>query len=234
MSSTLETVRSFLVLAFGFGFVVFWHELGHFLAAKWAGVKVEQFAVGFGQAVIAWRKGLGLRVGTTAKEFKKRLDAHLDAEDAKRQGGELRLKEGTDEHSELDYVRAARELGISETEYRLNWIPLGGYVKMLGQDDLKPNSQAEDPRAYNRQTIPKRMVIVSAGVVMNVILAAIGFMVLFMIGFHVPPATVGAVVPLSPAQQATAERPEDNGLRVGDRILTVDGKPQRDDWTKVQ
>src|SRR5213078_27045 len=125
--SILSQVPSFLLLVLGFGFVVFFHELGHFLAAKWAGVKVEQFAVGFGQAVFAWRKGLGLRVGTTAKEFKKRLDAHLDAQDARRQGGELRPKEGTDEHSELDYVRAARELGISETEYRLNWIPLGGY-----------------------------------------------------------------------------------------------------------
>src|SRR6478672_3553070 len=89
---SLEHVRGILLLAFGFGFVVFFHELGHFLAAKWAGVKVEQFAVGFGQAVLAWRKGLGFRVGTTAKEFKKRLDAHLDAQDAQRQGGEPPLK----------------------------------------------------------------------------------------------------------------------------------------------
>ena len=61
---------------------------------------------------------------------------------------------------------------VGETEYRLNWIPLGGYVKMLGQDDLNPNATSEDPRAYNRKSISKRMVIVSAGVIMNVILAA--------------------------------------------------------------
>ncbi len=52
---------SLFLLIFGFGFVIFFHELGHFLAAKWVGIKVEQFAVGFGQAVFSWRKGLGLR-----------------------------------------------------------------------------------------------------------------------------------------------------------------------------
>src|SRR3954451_11072592 len=80
MSSTLETVRSFLVLAFGFGFVVFFHELGHFLAAKWAGVKVEQFAVGFGQAVVAWRKGIGFRVGTTQQEYERRATEHFETQ----------------------------------------------------------------------------------------------------------------------------------------------------------
>ncbi len=54
-----------VLLVLGFGFVIFFHELGHFLAAKWVGIKVEQFAVGFGQALFAWRKGIGFRVGTT-------------------------------------------------------------------------------------------------------------------------------------------------------------------------
>src|SRR6185369_17891447 len=76
---SLTTLLSLLLLAVGFGFVVFWHELGHFLAAKWAGVKVEQFAVGFGQAMLAWRKGLGLRFGTTTPEFKRRIKEHLTA-----------------------------------------------------------------------------------------------------------------------------------------------------------
>src|SRR3954466_378742 len=192
---SLEHIRGILLLAFGFGFVVFWHELGHFLAAKWAGVKVEQFAVGFGQAVVAFRKGMGVRLGSTQKEFRRRIREHLikagAIEEAKDDEEEAELTEG-------QVARGAKELGISETEYRLNWIPLGGYVKMLGQDDLKPNSEAEDPRAFNRQTIGKRMVIVSAGVIMNVFLAAIGFMVLFLIGFHVPPAIVGDVMPGSP------------------------------------
>src|SRR5687768_18467518 len=72
-----DTYSGWLLLGLGFGFAVFWPELGHFLAAKWAGVKVEQFAVGFGHALLAYRKGLGLRVGTTAKEYKRRLYQHL-------------------------------------------------------------------------------------------------------------------------------------------------------------
>jgi len=65
MSGILEQTTNILLLIFGFGFVIFWHELGHFLAANWAGVRVEQFAVGFGQALMSWRKGLGFRWGSS-------------------------------------------------------------------------------------------------------------------------------------------------------------------------
>ncbi len=109
------------------------------------------------------------------------------------------LKEQLDPSNTIRRTPAAESLGISETEYRLNWIPLGGYVKMLGQDDLNPNAQHEDPRAYNKKSIGARMVVVSAGVVMNVILAAVGFMVVFLMGFNTQPPTVGGVMPVSPA-----------------------------------
>jgi len=190
----LSNLFNIALLVFGFGFVVFWHELGHFLAAKWAGVKVEQFAVGFGQAMFSWRKGLGLRVGTSTPEFEKRVAEGTGAD-------------------------------VSETEYRLNWIPLGGYVKMLGQDDMNPNKTSADPRSFNEKTIFQRMVIVSAGVVMNIILAAFGFTVVFLIGLNAPPAVVGVVLPGSPAALA--------GLRPGDRILKYDGAVQHD-FTKIQ
>src|SRR5215207_4598456 len=120
---SLTTVFSLLLLAVGFGFVVFWHELGHFLAAKWAGVKVEQFAVGFGQALCSWRQGMGFRWGSSGKEYEQMLRS--------------------------DFAGAK----VGETEYRLNWLPLGGYVKMLGQDDLRPNAAVDDPRAYNNVPI---------------------------------------------------------------------------------
>ena len=215
-------ILSIVLLALGFGFVIFWHELGHFLAAKWAGVKVEQFAVGFGTAALAWRKGIGVRPGSTRREYEKRCREYLEkhGEGLKTTG---EVVEAATEDQRLD--AAGRALGLGETEYRLNCLPLGGYVKMLGQDDLNPNSQVSDPRAYNMQPIPKRMVIVSAGVVMNIILAAIGFFLLFLYGFNAPPAIVGQLAPLSPAQRA--------GLNVGDRILTIDGEPQAD-FTKIQ
>jgi regulator of sigma E protease len=176
-------------LVFGFGFVVFFHELGHFLAAKAVGIKVEQFAVGFGQALLAWRKGIGLRTGTTTPEY------------------ERRLKENTGNPS---YSGT-----LGETEYRLNWIPLGGYVKMLGQDDMNPNAAADDPRAFNQKSIAARMLVVSAGVIMNVVLAVILFVGLFLYGYNVAPAKVGGVLTNSPAQLA--------GLEVGDRILSFNG-----------
>jgi regulator of sigma E protease len=213
----LNQAFSVALLVIGFGFVIFWHELGHFIAAKWVGIKVEQFAVGFGQAMFAWRKGMGLRWGSTNKEFEERLHAHAVEKWGKDVTGETEL-------SSDQIKRAADELGFSETEYRLNWIPLGGYVKMLGQDDLKANAQQDDPRAYNRQSIPARMVVVSAGVIMNIILAAIGFMIVFMMGFNAPPAVVGGVQPLSPADKA--------GLQVNDRIIALDGRPQND-FTKI-
>src|SRR3954469_21604458 len=87
--SSFHSTLIVIALALGFGFVIFWHELGHFLAAKWVGIKVEQFAVGFGQAVLAWRKGVGVRVGTTRPEYERRVNEYL----ANREKAELQLKE---------------------------------------------------------------------------------------------------------------------------------------------
>jgi regulator of sigma E protease len=199
MMSELSTI---LLLVFGFGFVIFWHELGHFLAAKWVGIRVEQFAVGFGQALLSWRKGLGVKFGSSGAQY--------------------------------DELAAKGEAGnIGETEYRLNWIPLGGYVKMLGQDDLRPNSEQDDPRAYNKKSIGARMLVVSAGVIMNILLAVIGFTILFRMGFRVQPPVVGSIIPNSPA--ALAVRASDGKaapLQVGDRILMFDDKWQHD-FTKI-
>jgi regulator of sigma E protease len=253
------SITSALLLAFGFGFVIFFHELGHFLAAKWAGVKVEQFAVGFGQALFSWRKGLGFRWGSTQAEYLRRLEDYLDdnrlaprhisagtnpqpaaaaaaAADSEAPAGagtfgDLPLDRTASDPTAARLSYASAALGISETEYRLNWIPLGGYVKMLGQDDLKPGVTVEDPRAYNNKPISKRMVIVSAGVIMNVILAFVGFMFIFWVGIKVPPAIVGAVEPGSPAQRAYKMVDGHKvivGLQPGDRILYLNNKYQYD------
>src|SRR5207245_2356764 len=124
---TLPNILAIAALIFGFGFVVFFHELGHFLAAKWVGIKVEQFAVGFGHALFAFRKGLGFRVGSTTKEYEQKVLEHIKQSRSR----ELQLKEKVDFTPE-EFSRAAANVGLGETEYRLNWMPLGGYVKMLG------------------------------------------------------------------------------------------------------
>ena len=219
---------SVLLLVFGFGFVIFWHELGHFIAAKWVGIKVEQFAVGFGQALFSWRKGVGVRLGNTQKEYQQKLDEYI----ARKYADDSQIKDKSSEAYQRALIEAEKEQGLGETEYRLNWIPLGGYVKMLGQDDLRPNSEAADPRSYNRKSIGARMVVVSAGVIMNVILAGIGFMVLFLMGFNVPPAWIGAIASNSPAQNTTTAGGERKPLQVGEQILDFNGKPQ-EDFTKI-
>jgi regulator of sigma E protease len=224
----LHTALDYTLLALGLGFVIFFHELGHFLAAKYCDVKVEQFAIGFGPAIAAWRKGVGFRWGSTAPAVQELVTKVFDDE----QRREVQLKEKTD--YTLDYAASvSKQLGIGETEYRLNWIPLGGYVKMLGQDDLRPGMTAEDPRAYNKKSVGARMLIVSAGVIMNVVLAAVGFMVVFMMGYPVPPAVVGGVVANSPAAQATDAAGNLVGLQPGDIIVKYNDKEMGGDFSRI-
>ena len=215
----LADVWHYALLILGCGFVIFFHELGHFLAAKYSGVKVEQFAVGFGPAVFAWRKGVGFRPMTTTPEMEQRTADYL---------ADRKLSPPGEPPTPRETDSAIAALGLGETEYRLNWLPLGGYVKMLGQDDLNPEAASNDPRAFNNKPVRKRMLIVSAGVVMNIILAAIGFMIVYLLGFRTAPAVVGGVMADSPASFAERADGTRCPLVVGDRILSYDGKPVRD------
>ena len=109
-----------------------------------------------------------------------------------------------------------------ETEYCLSLIPMGGYVKMMG-DDENPleggKAGTVDPaKAFNHKPLFARFLIVFAGPAMNFILAVLIAAAMFMfIGRPVAPAEVGRVTEGGPAAQA--------GLRTGDRIVAVDGKP---------
>ncbi|MCC6579366.1 MAG: site-2 protease family protein [Phycisphaeraceae bacterium] len=211
-------------LLLGFGFIIFVHELGHFLAAKLVGIKVTQFAICFGHALVTWRKGIGFRAGSSEKEYQRRIRAEL-----------ARRGRPVDEDKELDTAVADRvggELGMGETEYRINWIPMGGYVKMLGQEDLDPTAQSSDPRSFNRKPAWARAIVISAGVVVNLIFGVIFFVLAFMAGVEFPPAQIGAMTPGSAAEQAVCTQhpnaPQYRGLRPGDDILTVDGNDVTD------
>src|ERR1051326_3905129 len=96
-----------VLVVVGFGLIVFVHELGHFVAAKWAGIRVLAFAMGFGPALVSWRKGLGFRRGSSEREYLALVNAE--------KGG----------------IKRGGPSGVSPTEYRLNWLPMGGHVKML-------------------------------------------------------------------------------------------------------
>lgn len=198
----LGTVGDLLLVVLGFSLIIVVHELGHFLAARWAGVRVLAFAVGFGPCLVSYRKGFGARRGSSELEYNRRL--------------------------KIDPT-LAHSLDISSTEYRLNALPFGGYVKMLGQDDADPGATSDAPDSFQTCPVWKRMVIISAGVVMNVILAAALFIVVFTVGLKTEPARIGSVMPGKPAATAVAVNGieagvTEPGLRPGDTVVSIDGE----------
>ncbi len=197
-----DSTLNVLMILLGFGLVIFIHELGHFLAARWAGVRVHAFAVGFGPALLSFRKGMGVRVGSSEIEYMTRVA---------QAGGTTPT--AADASATNERFASGTLRGISPTEYRLNALPFGGYVKMLGQEDANPNATSSAPDSYAVKPVWKRMVIVSAGVVMNVILAAVLFVVVFMAGMREVAPVIGFVVPGSPADAA--------GLKAGDTVRRI-------------
>ncbi|MDP7574761.1 MAG: site-2 protease family protein, partial [Phycisphaerales bacterium] len=183
------------LIVVGFGLLIFFHELGHFVAAKWAGIRTESFAIGFGPQIVCWRKGIGFCWGSSDELVRKRAGR------APRQMSDRELAEE----------------GIGETEYSIRWLPLGGFVRMLGQDDLDPAAVSAQPRSFNRVSIGKRMVVISAGVIMNVAVALVCFIIAFTIGVRFEAPIIGEVAVNSPASAA--------GLQAGDTVLRIDGEP---------
>ncbi len=186
----LDSVRKWVLFLIGFGAVIFFHELGHFLTAKFFKIRCDVFALGIGPRLCGWRKGVGFSVGPTPIG-----PVPPSAPEA----------------------GAAPTRKIGETDYRLSWFPFGGYVRMLGQDDLDARKVSDDPASFGGKTIWQRMIVIASGVTMNLIFAAILFAVIFRVGVRFPPAVVGGVIYGSPAQQA--------GLRTGDRIISVNHHP---------
>ena len=111
-----------------------------------------------------------------------------------------------------------------ETEYALSALPFGGYVKMLGQDDMDPNQMtsdeiAENERSYSSKKVWQRMAIISAGVIMNVITGFMFFALAYRFGVVELVAMVGGVSPGSPAWEAGIEEGDVISSINGDRIL---------------
>jgi regulator of sigma E protease len=198
-----------LLVILGFGLIIFVHELGHFLAARWAGVRVLAFALGFGPAIFSYRKGLGWRRGSSEPEYL------ALAQSATHSGGGVIVQDGRE---------------VFPTEYRLNTLPFGGYVKMLGQEDLNPNAVSQSPDSFQRAAVWKRMVIISAGVVMNIITAGFIFMGVFLVGLKTEPPKVGDLSPGKPAAMAlstTSVGGVKTPLLPGDEIVLINGERPR-------
>lgn len=179
----MEMIQEFLIAAVAFllvlGIVVTVHELGHFLAAKAFGTKIDRFSIGFGQAIASWRDKSGV-------------------------------------------------------DWRIGWLPIGGYVRFAGDDNAASIPDAEDlatmrrdlidqgrgaeiERYFHFKPVYQRAIIAAAGPAANFLLAIAIFAVfLSTLGEWVVPARIAQVEAGSPAAAA--------GLRRGDLILKADGR----------
>ena len=177
----------------GFSVIIFVHELGHFLVARACKVRCPVFSIGMGHRLCGWQKGLGFTFGPQAetdKEEKEKGDRPITAT-----------------------AKPAAVAAAGSTDYRISMLPIGGYVRMLGQDDMDPTKISSDPNSYNSKPIWQRMCIISAGVIMNVIFAVIIFAVVFRIGIDRPGSVIGRVRYNSPAEKA--------GMHLGDHIIAA-------------
>lgn len=118
------------------------------------------------------------------------------------------------------HVLWSRRFGEDDTEFVISAIPLGGYVKMLGEYETETEDTidpADLPRAFNRQPLHVKIPIVIAGPLFNFLLAIVVYTMMFMIGITGIRPVVGDVTPNSPAERA--------GLRSGYEIVAVSGQP---------
>jgi regulator of sigma E protease len=151
-------MTSIIGLLIVLGVLIFFHELGHFIMARAFGVGVEKFSLGFGPAIVKWKKG--------------------------------------------------------RTEYCISAFPLGGFVKMVGEQPDVELSDEDRPYSFTHKPVAQRMLIVGAGPVFNFLLAIIIFFGLFSIlGLMILQPEIGEVRPNSPAYEA--------GIQKGDWIVSV-------------
>lgn len=159
----LRSIAAFLVVL---GVLVFVHEMGHYLAARWRGIHVEAFSIGFGRPIAQWTDRLG-------------------------------------------------------TVWKLCWLPLGGYVKLHGQEqpaDASPEDRAAwiSGRTFHEKSVLSRAIVVAAGPVANFLLAIVLFTALFaIVGRPESVPVFSGIVADGPAAAAQ--------LRVGDRVTSIDG-----------
>jgi len=153
------------------GFMILIHEFGHYAVAKWLGVRVEVFSIGFGKRLLGFRRG--------------------------------------------------------ETDYRIAAIPLGGYVKMSGENPM--DARTDDPREFMNHPRWHRFLIAIAGPTMNILLAIVLLTAVYMLHYEYPAVydqspVIGWVLKDSAAAKA--------GLEIGDRITRIDGV-QNPNWEQI-
>ena len=139
--------------------LVFFHELGHYIAARSVGIKVDAFSIGFGPELFGWTSRSGCR-------------------------------------------------------WKVCLLPLGGYVQMRGQEDLKPVLSSRDPHSFAAKSVAQRAWVIIAGPLANLVLGFVLLTVVMLTGEHRLKAEIGDILPDMPAAGV---------LKKGDMVQSVDG-----------
>src|ERR1700690_3774409 len=161
MPQLLSVLYTIFIMAIVLGFMILIHEFGHYAAAKYFGVRVEGFSIGFGKRLLGFTRG--------------------------------------------------------ETDYRISAIPLGGYVKMSGENPM--DDRTGDPGGFLSHPRWQRFIVALAGPAMNIMLAVALLTGVYMVHYEYlavldEPARIGYVNPNTPAEKA--------GIQRGDRIVRVE------------
>ena len=152
-----------LVFVVGVLIAIFLHELGHFMTARWTGMKATQFFIGFGPRLWSFRKG--------------------------------------------------------ETEYGVRALPLGAFVRIIGMNNMDEVPPEDEPRTYRSKSYPRRMLVISAGSLMHMLIAIVLLFTVYAIDGEITPTDgveVRQVLVASPAAAA--------GLRADDVVVAIDGE----------
>jgi membrane-associated protease RseP (regulator of RpoE activity) len=152
-----------LVFVVGVLIAIFLHELGHYMTARWTGMKATQFFIGFGPRLWSFRKG--------------------------------------------------------ETEYGVRAAPLGAFVRIIGMNNMDEVPPEDEPRTYRSKSYPRRMLVISAGSLMHMLIAIVLLFTVYSIDGETAPTDgveVRQVLAASPAAAA--------GLRPDDVLVAIDGE----------
>jgi regulator of sigma E protease len=176
------TILIFVIIL---GLLVFVHELGHFLVARWNGIRVDEFGFGFPPRLF----------------------------------GVTKNAEG-----KYELVWGSKEMPSGQTVYSLNWIPLGGFVKIAGED----GHDTTDPTSFAGKSAWTRIRVLAAGVFMNFLFAWFLISVVFMLGLPQPiePADHGkfADAKIQVLAVGKGTPAETMGLSMGDAIVSINGE----------
>ncbi len=172
MPQLLSILHTVFIMGVVLGFMILIHEFGHFAAAKYFGVRVEVFSIGFGKRLLGFKKG--------------------------------------------------------DTDYRIAVLPLGGYVKMSGENPM--DDRTGDPGEFLSHPRWQRFIIALAGPTMNIMLAIALLTGVYMVHYEYPAVldekpVVGFVSPNTPAEKA--------GIRIGDKIVRVENI-ENPNWEQLE